>query len=287
MTQASCLIGLLGHGIQGSLAPPLHMREGAALGIHYVYRLVDFATLGFDHRNLGEVIAYAERLGFDGLAVTHPYKQAVIPLLSGLSDEARALEAVNTVVLRGGTRIGHNTDWLGFADAFRRNFPGAETGSVVQMGAGGAGAAVAYAMLTLGAGQLVVFDVDAGRAAQLVERMRGKFGRERVAIGTDLEPELQTADGLINTTPVGMEGHPGSPVPEALLRPDLWLADIIYFPSETALLRAARALGARTMNGGGMMVIQAAEQIRLFTGQLPSYDRMLAFFDEIRRDKQK
>jgi shikimate dehydrogenase len=89
---------------------------------------------------------------------------------------------------------------------------------------------------------------------------------------------VATADGIVNATPIGMANYPGTPVPAKLLRSGLWVADIVYFPLETELLRDARARGCRTMSGGGMAVFQAADAFRLFTGQEPDCERMLKHF---------
>jgi shikimate dehydrogenase len=276
------LAGLIGQGIQGSLTPAMHEREGAQQGLRYIYRLIDLEKLGIGVEALPELLTAAERMGFNGLNITHPCKQAVIPLLTDLSDDARALGAVNTVVLRDGKRIGHNTDWSGFAEPFRRKMADVKRDQVVQIGAGGAAAAVAHAILTLGAGMLTIFDIDTARAEALAESLSERFGAGRVVAGTDLPGTVRQADGLINTTPVGMNAHPGTPLPPDLLRPDLWVAEIIYFPLETELLKRARALGARTIDGGGMAVFQAAGAFRLFTGIEPDSDRMLAHFAELR-----
>ena len=130
---------------------------------------------------------------------------------------------------------------------------------------GGAGSATAYAALEMGARDLVVIDTVPGRARALVERLSATFpGRVRVA--DDPREPLRGADGLIHATPTGMHGHPGLPLPEALLRADLWVADVVYFPLETELLRAAKRVGCRVLDGGGMAVYQAVEAFRLFTG---------------------
>ena len=163
-SRPALLAGLIGTGIGASLTPALHEREGAEQGLRHVYRRLDLERLGLGVEALPELITAAERVGFAGLNITHPCKQAVIPLLHGLSEDARALGAVNTVVLRDGERIGHNTDWWGFAEGFKRGLPDAKRDRVVQIGAGGAGSAVAHALLTLGAGRLSVFDTDAARA---------------------------------------------------------------------------------------------------------------------------
>jgi shikimate dehydrogenase len=182
------------------------------------------------------------------------------------------------VVLRDGRRVGHNTDWYGFAQSLRRNLPDAPRARVVQLGAGGAGAAVAHAMLTLGAGRLTLVDTERPRAERVAAELAARFGAGRAEATDDLAGALAGADGLINTTPVGMAKYPGLPLPAALLRRDLWVAEIVYFPMETELLRAARALGCRTLDGGGMAVFQAVEAFRLFTGITPDADRMLRHF---------
>lgn len=279
MTDAQgVLIGLIGAGIQASRSPALHQHEAAALGLPYLYRLIDLERLGAGPEALPDLLAAAERLGFDGLNITHPCKQAVIPLLDTLSPDAAAIGAVNTVVLREGRRTGHNTDWFGFAEGFRRGLPGATTSRVVQLGCGGAGAAVAHAMLTRGPTCLVLHDVTPDRAAALAARLSARFGADRVRVAAALEEEVAEADGLINATPIGMTGHPGLPVPAAWLRSELWVAEVVYFPLETALLRAARAAGCRTLDGGRMAVFQAVEAFRLFSGRPPDPDRMLRHF---------
>jgi shikimate dehydrogenase len=274
----SLLAGLIGYGIQGSLTPAMHEQEGAAQGLRYVYRRIDLQALGLDAAALPELLIAAERMGFDGLNITFPCKQAVIPLLHELSEDAAALGAVNTVVLRAGRRVGHNTDASGVAEGFRRGLPDVERARVVQVGAGGAGSAVAHAAVKLGVGQLTVLDTDPARAEQVAADVVARFGAGRAVAGTDLAAALATADGIINTTPVGMAKFPGTPVPAPLLRPELWVAEIIYFPLETELLRLARARGCRTLTGGGMAVFQAVEAFRLITGVEPDALRMQRHF---------
>jgi shikimate dehydrogenase len=280
-SRPAVLAGLIGSAIGASLTPAMHEREGAEQGLRLIYRRIDLERLGLGPEALPDLLTAAERMGFAGLNITHPCKQAVIPLLHELSEDARALGAVNTVVLREGRRVGHNTDGSGFAEGFRRGLPDARRERVVQLGAGGAGAAVAHAALTLGAGRLTVFDLEAARAAALAAGLSARFGEGRAAAGTDLPAAIAEADGLINCTPVGMAKYPGMPLPAALLRPALWVAEIVYFPLETELLRAARALGCRTLDGGGMAVFQAVGAFRLFTGIAPDAERMLRHFAEL------
>ncbi len=272
------LVGLIGAGIQASRSPALHQTEAAALGVPYLYRLIDLDRLGVGAEALPELLSAAERLGFDGLNITHPCKQAVTPLLDELSQDATAIGAVNTVLLREGRRIGHNTDWSGFAEGFRRGLPAAAAARVVQLGCGGAGAAVAHAMLTCGTADLVLHDVAPARAEALAGRLCAHFGAGRARVVAELEQAVAAADGGINATPIGMAGDPGLPLSADWLRPALWIAEVVYFPLDTALLRAARAAGCRTLDGGRMAVFQAVEAFRLFSGRTPDPDRMLRHF---------
>ncbi|ANL74655.1 shikimate 5-dehydrogenase 2 (plasmid) [Rhizobium phaseoli] len=270
--------GLIGADIQASLTPAMHMQEGAAQGLDYAYELIDLTRLNASPADLSGLIEDAEARGLAGLNITHPCKQLVIPLLDDLSPEARALGAVNTVVLKGGRRFGHNTDWWGFAESFRRGLPQADLSAAVQLGAGGAGVATAYAILTLGLERLTVFDREHERAVDLAEAMSALFPGAAIAAGRDLAVAMQGASGLIHATPTGMAKYPGVPLPPELLEPRHWLAEIVYFPLETELLRQARTRGCRTLDGGGMAVFQAVGAFRLITGREPDASRMLMHF---------
>ena len=274
------LLGLVGAGIGPSLSPALHEREAAELGLRCHYQLWDL-----DRSDLptDEVLARARESGYDGLNVTHPGKRAVIAHLDELSSEAAALDAVNTVVFSNGRMLGHNTDWSGFARGLQLRLPEAALDRVVLLGAGGAGAAIGYALLHLGAGRVHVLDVDADRAERLAGALREQFGSDRAGHGGGPAGALAAADGLVHATPTGMAAHPGLPLEAELLRPDLWVADVVYRPLETELLRAARARGCTTLGGGAMVVFQAADAFRLFTGREPDADRMLGHFAELVR----
>ncbi|EJN25270.1 shikimate 5-dehydrogenase [Pseudomonas sp. GM79] len=282
MTQNTVVLaGLIGAGIQASRTPALHEHEGDAQGLRYLYRLIDLDQLKLDSSALPDLLMAAERMNFTGLNITFPCKQTIIPLLDELSPEARGIGAVNTVVLKDGKRIGHNTDCLGFAEGFRRGLQGVALERVVQMGAGGAGAAVAHALLSEGVQLLSIFDVDQSRAQSLANNLNQHFGFGRAVAGHDLPGTLGQADGLVNTTPMGMKKLPGMPVPVELLRAQLWVAEIVYFPLETELLRNARALGCRTLDGGNMAVFQAVKAFELFSGVVPDAQRMLAHFQSM------
>lgn len=271
-------VGLIGAGIQASRSPHLHECEARAAGFALQYRLLDLELLKADVTALPELLAQAQAQGLAGVNITHPCKQAVLPLLDELSEEAAVIGAVNTVVFRAAKRIGHNTDCFGFAASFRRGLANVPLRRVVLLGAGGAGSAVAVAALQMGVEQLAIYDADEARARVLASRLQNFYAKDRVGAKNDLVAAMTEADGLIQATPVGMLGHPGLPLPLQLLRPDHWVAEIIYFPLETELLRHARQLGCRTLDGGGMAVFQAAEAFRLFTGVTPDSERMLRCF---------
>ena len=286
MLKDSYLVGLIGSGIGPSLSPALHEREAGRQGLRCLYRLLDLDTIGVPPERVGELLRAARLLGFDGLNITHPCKRLVVEHLDALDPRAEALGAVNTVVFEGGRAVGHNTDVTGFATAFARGLPDAPLERVVQLGAGGAGAAVAHATLTLGAERVTVVDALPERAADLAAALNRGFGAGRARAATpDRLPELLAAadgnGGLVHVTPTGMAAHPGLPLPAGLLHPGLWVAEVVYRPLETELLRTARTAGCATLDGGGMAAFQAADAFRLFTGREPDSTRMLADLTEL------
>lgn len=268
------LIGLLGAGIQASRTPPMQRAEAASHGIPFEYRLIDIDA--WDKTpELGTLIDRIDAAGYDGINVTHPYKQAVIAHLNRLSPEAARIGAVNTVLFRQGERIGANTDHWGFAESLRRGLPGAARGTVLLIGAGGAGGAVAQALVDAGAGRLLVQDTDRDRA----EALARKLGARNAEPVTDLATAAARADGIVNASPVGMANYPGLPLPAELITPRHWVADIVYFPLETELLALARSRGCAVLPGSGMALFQAVRAFELFTGRTPDPERMRKAFD--------
>jgi len=280
-TRTPVHVGLIGKGIQRSKSPALHEAEAAAQGFRCTYELIDLDERGVGLKALPDLLVEAETRGFAGVNITYPCKQAVIPLLHELSDEARAIGAVNTVHFANGRRIGYNTDAWGFAESFRRGLDAAPLERIAQIGAGGAGAATGYAMLGLGAAHLSIFDVDLDRADSLVRSLARHFPNRDIRAVDEIAAAVENAQGIVHATPTGMASHRGSAVPESLLRPDLWVADIVYFPLETELLRLARAAGCRTLDGGGMAIFQAAKAFEIFTGRAADGERMRRHFMRI------
>lgn len=275
------LCGLIGAGIQRSLSPALQEEEARHHGIRLHYQLIDLDASSRGAGVLPTLIEAARVMGFAGLNITYPCKQAVISLLDALSEEAQAIGAVNTVVRRGDRLVGHNTDASGWAWGFKRALPKADLSRVVLLGAGGAGAAVGYAALDVGVSELQIFDAEPSRAAALASNLRSRFPDRKTVQVQDLKAAVQAAAGLIHCTPTGMEGHPGIPLAEEWLRASMWVSDIVYVPLDTPLLAAARRRGCATMDGGRMNVGQAAGGFKLFTGRDADAARMDAHFRKL------
>ena len=281
---STVLVGLIGEGVTPSLTPPMHELEGARHGMHYVYRTIDLAPEEGTPGHLQGLLDAARRLGFTGLNITHPVKQAVLPLLDDLAPSARAVGAVNTVLFTDSGAIGHNTDVTGFGAALRDAFGTERLGRVVMVGAGGAGAAVASALTAHPIGELMIIDQDEARAQHLAERSAHADGPVVRAAPIDaLAVSLAEADLVVNATPVGMAAHPGTPFDPDALPASIRVADIVYRPAETALLRAATARGIRTMSGLGMAMHQAADAFEIFTGRRADRTAMLADLNDLVR----
>ena len=242
--------------------------------------------LGFGVGDLPDVLAWAQRLGFDGLNVTHPFKQAVVPLLDELSDDAADLGAVNTVVFRDGRALGPQHRLVGLR-------PGVPRGAARRRaGPGRAGRRrrrrawrSATACCEQGAEHVAVLDADRDRADACAVRLAKRFGDDRVtAVARPRARRSADAQGLVNATPIGMLGHPGMAVPgRAACDDGLWVSDVVYFPLETELVRLARSRGCRVVPGGGMAVHQAVGAFEYFTGRVPDADADGAALPELTR----
>jgi shikimate dehydrogenase len=277
--QQRMLVGLIGANIQKSLSPALFEQACASAGIVGHYHLMDLDAM--PGRTLEDLLQAVRTAGFRGVNITYPCKEAVVPLLDDVSPDARQIGAVNTVVIApDGKTAGYNTDRIGFRRAFKQELGASavhgKTATLV--GAGGAGRAVAFALLDLGAETLLVHDKRPDAAAALVEALVQHGGPGRAVAANDVEAALSRSAGIVNATPVGMLGIPGVPFPTDTIAGGQWVADVIYTPLETHCLKLAQAQSARTMGGAGMCVHQAAETFQLFTGLATDIDRMhLAF----------
>jgi shikimate dehydrogenase len=278
----SILVGLVGRGIQQSRTPAMHEAAGDALGLRYMYKIIDADHTDPACQDIADILDYAQNLGFSGLNITFPFKQQVTSLLDRLDGDAKMLDSVNTVIFDGNRKIGYNTDLSGFRAGFVEGMAEAALGSVLLVGAGGAGVAVAHALAHLGVETLFILDRDERRAGDLAAKLNASGGTKATAVESGIIGSL-TLDGIVNATPVGMNKSPGLPIDDAVIRPHLWVADIIYLPIDTELLRIARGRGCRTMNGAGMAVHQAVRAFELFTGMEPDKERMKAVFADFDR----
>jgi quinate/shikimate dehydrogenase (NAD+) len=275
MTKPRFLIGLIGANIMKSLSPALHAEAFAAAGIEGYYHMMDVDVL--PGRKLPQLLAAVKTAGFCGTNVTFPFKQEVLALLDEVDREAAQIGAVNAVTIApDGCTKGYNMDRRGFRRSFEEGLgqASAEAATVVLIGAGGAGRAVAFALMDLGVARVVVHDRDAKQAAALLHDLSKHYGSSRCRPAENLERDIAEADGIVNATPVGMLGFPGNPVPVSALHGEHWAADVIYTPIETAFITAAAAKGARILTGGGMCVHQAAETFGLFVGIEPDVKHM-------------
>jgi shikimate dehydrogenase len=270
------LTGLIGYPIAQSASPAMHEEAAAALGLSCHYQLIEVAGAG--RVQLGELLDGVRRLGFAGVNVTYPYKEAVVDLLDELAPEAAAMGSVNALVVRDGRLIGHNTDTTGFARAAAGLVAESGHGEVAVIGAGGVGKAIAFALAGLGVAGIRIFDADRARAEQLVKLLHG---HENVVVAGSVADALDGAAGLVNGTPVGMLPNRDTPVPPELLHERLWVADAVYSPLWTPLLTAAKKKGARVMTGRELAIHQAADGFKLFTGHVPSVDVMSNAFDGV------
>jgi shikimate dehydrogenase len=264
-SSATALCGIVLHPAGHTRSPALHEAAFRAMGVDARYVAFDVPP-----ERLADAIRGARALGIRQLAVSIPHKEAVIPLLDRVEETAARIGAVNTVTLRGGRLEGANTDWLGAVRALERVGKLAGARAVV-LGAGGTARAVVFGLLARGA-SVTVLNRSPARAEALARELgAGGAGPLEALAGTP-------CDVLVNTTPVGLRGD-ASPVPAAALRPGLRVMDAVYDPPETRLLRDARALGCQTVGGKWMLVEQAAEQIRLWTGREAPVERMAEAFD--------
>ena len=279
MTKRRMLVGLIGANITRSLAPALFADAFAAAAIDGFYHLIDVDHL--PGRRLPQLLDAINAAGFAGANITYPFKQDVLALLDAVAPEAAEVGAVNTVTIApDGRTTGYNTDRRGWRASFLEDLgpDSAKGATVVLVGAGGAGRAVAFALMDLGVATLVIHDLDCARANALKADLSEHYGALRCRVTDDFARDIAGADGVVNATQTGMAGFPGNPIPMAAFKSSHWAADIIYTPIETEFIRAAAAKGARVLDGGGMCVHQAAEAFKLLTGVRPDLADMRRSF---------
>ena len=258
---AAIRLGLIGDNIARSQSPRLHTEAGRLTGLDVTYERLIPSDIGED---FDAVFARCEAEGYRGINITYPYKERVFSRLSVKDPAIRAIGACNTVLFENQGPTGHNTDFTGFSAAFRQSFFDASPGRVAMIGAGGVGKAIAFALAELGCTTLSIFDRDAPRARALTAALATTGIAARVA--ESAADALEDSDGVINCTPLGMVGHPGSAVPKGALTGRSWAFDAVYTPVDTQFLADAEAAGLKVMSGYELFFHQGVDAFRLFTG---------------------
>ena len=258
-------LGLIGDHIAASKAPRLHAAAGRMRGVEVTYDLLVPAEQGAGFDELFDRCAAG---GYRGINVTYPYKEWAAARVGIENPLVRAMGAVNTVVFGPDGPRGFNTDHTGFVAAWRAAFGAADRrpGVVCQVGAGGAGKAVAFGLAALGAEAIRLLDLDRGRAERLAAALREARPETEATAATSLEDAVRGARGIVNCSPVGMVGHEGTPVPRGLLPGAKWAFDAVYTPVDTRFLADAAAAGLETLSGYELFFAQGADGAELFLG---------------------
>jgi shikimate dehydrogenase len=266
ITATTSLCAIVLHPAGHTRSPAMHNAAFAACGVDAVYLAFDVPP-----ERLEAAVAAARALGVRQLAVSIPHKQAIMAHLDAVDAEAARIGAVNTVTLRDGKLHGSNTDWIGAVRALERerSLDGARA---VVLGAGGTARAVVYGLLERGA-RVTVLNRTRERAASLAADLGAVDGGGLDALAAT------PCDVLVNTTAVGLRDPQASPVDSAAIPADALVMDAVYDQLETRLLREARARGARTVSGKWMLVYQAAEQFRGWTGREAPVEVMAEAFE--------
>jgi shikimate dehydrogenase len=265
------LLGLIGHPVDHSLSPKMHNAALAASGLDYVYVPMDVRP-----DDLPAAVSGLRALGFRGFNVTMPYKEAILPLLDDLDGPARTTGGVNTVVVEERLR-GTNTDGSGFLEACAESGVGFEEARVLLVGAGGAAAAIAVAILDEGAGELRVLNRSRWRAETLQNRLRGAYRGATISVHDASDPEgaARGVDVIVNATYLGMKNEDPPPVPVSCLGTGSAVCDAVYRPGgETWFVELARERGLRVVTGERMLLYQGAQAQRIWTGREPDVRAM-------------
>jgi shikimate dehydrogenase len=257
-------LGLIGDNIARSKSPLLHVEAGRLCGLEVSYERLVPADMALAFQ---AVFERCRQSGFRGINITYPYKEQVVPLVRIDAPEVSRIGACNTVLFSGSHASGYNTDHSGFIAAYRSVLAGREPGTVAMAGAGGVGKAAAFALAALGCPRLRLYDPDKGRATALARSVDAADSGMAVEVCGSIEEAADGADGLINSTPLGMTGHPGTAVPAALMNTAQWAFDAVYTPVETEFLKDARAAGLQVMSGYELYFHQGVDAFRLFTGR--------------------
>ncbi|MGR3481440.1 shikimate dehydrogenase family protein [Salipiger marinus] len=263
MTAPDIRLGLIGDNIAASRSPRLHELAGLQNARVVQYDRLVPQDLGQSWDAIFDGLAAK---GYRGTNITYPYKEKVVPRLVIEDPLVRAIGACNTAIFDQGRALGHNTDYSGFVAAYRRLRGDTPTGPVLMIGTGGVGRAVAFGLVALGTPEIRLVDMDPAKARALAEDLRAAAPGLRVIVGEDAATAAQGAEGLINCTPVGMVGKPGTPLPAAAMASGTWAFDAVYTPVDTQFLTDAAARGLQILSGWELFFYQGVHAWTLFTG---------------------
>lgn len=267
ITGKTAVVGIMGDPVEHSLSPPMHNAAFKHLKMDCVY--VPFRV---KRENLDTAIAGARSMGIKGLNITIPHKRDVINYLNEITQAAQLIGAVNTLKFDKNRVTGYNTDGMGAVKAIGE-ITSIKGKKIIIIGAGGAARAISFQLLFSGAGEILIANRTMKNACKLTEDLRGNFNASIGCLGLNvkLNEELNDADVLINTTPVGM--HPNEDqkpiVSSDMMHQDLVVNDIVYNPLKTGLLKEAEKAGAKTISGTKMLIYQGVEAFRIWTGITP------------------
>lgn len=259
-------LGLIGKNIGRSRSPFLHETAGRLCSLPVTYQRFDLADGGDDFPT---ALRRCAEQGLVGVNVTHPFKEQAAGAVSIDDPFVRRIGAVNTVRFDAGGWKGFNTDFSGFIRAYGERFGRTSPGIVAIVGAGGVGKAIAFAMVRLGATEIRIADPDRPRRDRLVEALSGT-GVAAPILTADSAAEIAGgADGLVNCTPLGMVGYPGTAIPATLVDGQRWAFDAVYTPVETTFVQTARAAGLEVMTGFDLFFFQGVDAFGIFCGRTP------------------
>ena len=267
----TAVYGIFGHPVTHTFSPAMHNAAFERLGLDACY-----VPFGVAPDRLEPAVRSLVPLGIRGLNVTVPHKERVIPFLDDHAEDARLIGAVNTIEVREGRLIGHNTDGRGFLRSLREETRFRPKGKdIVIAGAGGAARAVAFNLALAGAATIVLCDTDAAKAALLAGEISGRTATRALAVApAEVAGPAREAACLINATPLGLRSHDALSLPKGAFRKGQLICDLVYNPPLTALLRAAREAGASTLPGIGMLLYQGVIAFEIWTGKKAPVETM-------------
>jgi quinate/shikimate dehydrogenase (NAD+) len=259
---AKIRLGLIGDNIAASRAPDLHHAAARLCGIDVSYGRLVPRDLGL---SFDAVVDRARNDGLRGLNITYPYKERILPRVTIEDSAVQAIGACNTVLF-GEPTLGMNTDYTGFVAAYQERFGEVSPGVVAIAGCGGAGKAVGFALASLGATKIRLFDADHAKARALQASIQDFKRGVDVVAAPSLAEACEGANGILNCTPLGMVGYGGNAFEGIRINDHSWIFDAVYTPLDTPFLKAGEAAGVETLSGYELFLYQGIHAFRLFTG---------------------